>query len=258
VIDKQMVMSKYAATLPPEMAADWPEKLNNRFHDALMCAGQHFNTVLHSGRPADSSLYEWLPAGADYFSLMRADLEAAAPLKLFQRAFPTAFQTTIRSLPGATRPAPFSPSAVISSTGAGAGSSPGGGGATRAPADNGNKRKGPVADDPGAKASYGHVLDGGKTLFLAGVVYDLDAICTKWKLQRNAYCWPVLLSSKIGAAALTLCPAHDSHGDITAKCHKQPPGFNRAVACKHPYAKQATKLQMDSFGWSNKGKQFKK
>jgi len=131
-------------------------------------------------------------------------------------------------------------------------------GATHAPASTSDKRKGPVADDPGAKASsLVRVLDGGKTLFIAGVVHDLDAICTKWKLQRDEHCWPVLLSTKQGAAALSLCPAHDTHGGITAKCHKQPPGFDRVAACKHPYAKQATQAQKDSFGW-NQNKRGKK
>jgi len=132
VVDKQMAMSKYAAMLPAEMAADWPEKLNKRFREALARAGQHFITVLHSGKPATASLYEWLPEGADYFPLMLADQAAAAPLKLMQRAFPSAFQTAIRSLPGTTRPALLSSSAVGSSTGAG--SSAGVRGATHAPA----------------------------------------------------------------------------------------------------------------------------
>ena len=256
VVDTQMAMSKYTAALPTEMAADWSEKLNNRFREALARAGQHFITVLHSGKPATASLHEWLPEGADYFSLMLADQAAAEPLKLMQRAFPSAFQTAIRSLPGATRPTLLPSLAAGSNTGAD--SSTGGGEATRTPAGSG-KRKGPVADEPGAKASLVRVLNGGKFLFLAGMIYDLDAICTMWELQRDEYCWPVLLSSKPGVAALALCPAHDTHGGITAKCHKQPPGFDRAAARKHPYAEQATQVQKDSFGYVySKPKQGKK
>ena len=37
---------------------------------------------------------------------------------------------------------------------------------------------------------------------------------------------PVLLSKKKGADALTMCPDHAAHGDMSCAVHKRPSGFD--------------------------------
>jgi hypothetical protein len=72
----------------------------------------------------------------------------------------------------------------------------GGGGSSADPKAGDKRKKAIAADTPGAKAAYAQYLDGGKRLFLAARVYDLEAICKQHKLKIEDHCWLVLLSSK--------------------------------------------------------------
>jgi hypothetical protein len=106
-----------------------------------------------------------------------------------------------------------------------------------------------TSDSPGAKAKLATYLDGGKLLFLAGWVFDVEAIAKNYKVKRTDYRWPVLLSSKPGALALSLCPDPAKHGDLKDAAHRCPPQFSRSTASAAPFVKPATPAQCLEVGW---------
>ena len=64
----------------------------------------------------------------------------------------------------------------------------------------------------------------------------------------DQYCWPVLLSKKKGAAALTLCPEHGTHGSIKSKMHTRPSSFDLDYVYKH-FTRKPTSDENAAAGW---------
>lgn len=254
-IDHHMMITQYITTMPNELRGDWDSWATTQFEGAMRRAGRHWIDTIRSGTPASASLSGWLPSDAEYFQVTAARMTAAKPILDVRRAFGSSayFTTTPLVVPGATPPQGYAAPGVINRLGGGAAA--GGGAVAGASADAGidpkagGKRKAAAAfNEPGAKSSLATLIEGGKSLYLAGMVYDLDAICRKWGLKKADHCWPVLLSSKPGAQALSLCPDHTNHGGIKSACHKCPPQFNRATASAAPYAKKATPAQSKEAG----------
>ena len=99
-----------------------------------------------------------------------------------------------------------------------------------APADAAKTR---LADDPGAKTGLAMTMSNGK-LMLAGRVYDVPAIARHFKLTPASKCWPVLLSTKAGPAAMSLCPFHTTaeHANINTTMHTPPIGWDLAAVSR--------------------------
>jgi hypothetical protein len=225
LMDKQMEVARYIAKQPPQLRGDWDAWLTQQFKAALARAGQYFITVLRSSTPATVGLEAWLPAGADYFTVVDGRMTAARPVADVRCAFGDMFITTPILVPGATPPAGYSVAGSSASHHGVLNAAPGGGGGGGGVADPkaGSKRKQPVvtaavADTPGAKSSFAKPLDGGKRLFLAARVYDIEAICLKYNLKITDHCWPVLLSSSRGLRLSLSAPITPSTAGSTASC----------------------------------------
>ena len=71
-------------------------------------------------------------------------------------------------------------------------------------------------------------------MFSCGTVFKVEDIAKHYKMNPpDQYCWPVLLSKKKGAAALSLCPEHGSHGGLKGKMHARPNNFDLDYIYKH-------------------------
>ena len=90
-----------------------------------------------------------------------------------------------------------------------------------------------------------------KTLFLAGRIYDLEAISKELKVDLEAKCWSVLLSTKTGDEALSLCCDTSKHKGRNCAPHQPPKNFNLAALSKK-YSTQATPAQKKTAGWGGK------
>ena len=90
------------------------------------------------------------------------------------------------------------------------------------------------------------------SLFLGGRVYDVRAMAKELKVSESDLCRPVLLSTKTGSEALTLC-CDKSHGDMRAPKHKPPKGFNKVKLTKD-FSSTATNEQKKAAGWGGKQK----
>ena len=112
----------------------------------------------------------------------------------------------------------------------------------------GKMKRGPdsrTADKPGAKAALAKYLNGGKSLFLSGRIYDLAKIAKYYDLELTGSsrpCFPVLLSKKEGEARLALCPCFGTagHESLDSAAHVRPARWNLAkigisleLACFH-------------------------
>jgi hypothetical protein len=126
VIDKQMAVARYIFKQPVELRGVWGAWLTRQFKAALARSGQYFITGLRSSTPATVSLDAWLPAGADYFTVVDGRMEAAKPVADVRRAFGSFFSTTPILVPGATPPAGYSATGVPAPVLSGGGSVGGG------------------------------------------------------------------------------------------------------------------------------------
>ena len=63
----------------------------------------------------------------------------------------------------------------------------------------------------------------------------------------------VLLSTKKGDDALTLCPHRQTHGGLNAKVHTAPSNFDREAIAK-TFSTRASKAQLKQAGWSKAAK----
>ena len=229
-------------------ARQWADDL---FREHILArAGALYLRVLNSASPKDDVFDCFVDSGTPYFSLIKQKKKSQAPLVMVQRAFPHLLPTTPQSLPGSIE---FQ-GAVPAGGPAGGGTSTEDGGKD---GGKGKKRGGDkdpkgVKDAPGSCCTLAKVLKDGK-LFLANRVYDLEGIAKELKCKVEDKCWPVLLSSKSGNLALTLCPHYQSHGGMNGKFHTAPSGFDREKLSKK-YSEPATPAQAKEAGWNKKAK----
>ena len=78
--------------------------------------------------------------------------------------------------------------------------------------------------------------------------YATEGIAKACGCKQGDKCWPVLLSSKEGAAALELCPEPQAHGGIKSKKHTAPQGFSRKQMTEK-HSEPATAEQKKEAGW---------
>ena len=188
--------------------------------------------------------------GCDYERETKLRKETIEPVRTLRRAMPELLPAPAPKVIEGVRGTPPSDRGA-GGAGRGAGSSAGGdggGGARAAKGRGGDPRPTQpggvqgragqgaappaVVDPPGSRASLAFWLGNGRgqgDLMLGGDVYDIDKIAAKYSLGRADKDWPVLLSSKPGAAKLTLCPCpqHSAHrGGLSAPAHTAPPGWD--------------------------------
>ena len=242
------------------------------FEQALAKAGELVKNILLSGEPADFKLKYLLPYGCEYERNLTAKRESAKGLLLVRRAFPNLLPAVPRMIPGQSElRAPPSASHAPSSAGR---NNPTARPSAPKPPRGGKKKREPTpvrssaasappsrpqqpppakkakptpspapkpqaqrggGEEPGSKAFLAVYLSP-TTLFLGGKVYDLAAIAADFQVSVNSKCWPVLLTSKPGDAALALCPHHSKREHANMRCdqHVPPPGWNTAtVVSKH-------------------------
>ena len=81
------------------------------------------------------------------------------------------------------------------------------------------------------------------------MVFKVEEIAKHYKMQPpDQYCWPVLLSKKKGAAALSLCPEHQAHGGLKSNCHMRPAKFDLDHVYKN-FVRQPTQAECEHVGW---------
>ena len=86
---------------------------------------------------------------------------------------------------------------------------------------------------------------------LGTFVYDTTAIAKHYSLDAD-HCFPVLLSTKKGGAALALCPhwGEPGHTSLTSAKHVTPKDWNYTHVCSH----MATKAEVNPKGAGDKRK----
>ena len=67
--------------------------------------------------------------------------------------------------------------------------------------------------EPGSKCSISRWLKGAH-LQLGKLVYDIPRIASYYGVAKDDKCWPVILSTKPGDAALAVCPKHMLQGGV--------------------------------------------
>lgn len=240
VFDKQISYIRFCQGLPQQEQEPWLTWGAQHFNDkGLGRAAAHFRNTWNLEWPAGEGYFSFLPADTDFFSAIDARVQQAEPVALVRRAFPTLLDTRNISLPGTT-----------SSTGGTSGHPK-----IRDKQDRKRDRDkgGPAPDNsktgPGCKAHFSKSFAGGNQLFLAGRMYDIEAICKKYSATKDQYCWPVLLSNKTGKQALELCPNHGAHGGVESALHKPPSGFDRNFIYQN-FSKAANAEQCKQCNWS--------
>lgn len=94
----------------------------------------------------------------------------------------------------------------------------------------GNKRQREEEDDGGVftpttpgSATWAHLwLSGGAELLISGRVWHIDNLAAKFKVTKNAVCWPVLLSARFGDNKLAHCEhvGKAGHSSLTSAAHR--------------------------------------
>ena len=240
-VDLQLKAVTFARTLPARECAEWLIFLDTEFTSSFLNgAGLHYHSKLRSGRPdhPQAEISEFVPAKNAYFINVQARLKRAEPIADLRAAVPSLFGSDEVSLAG-TSSAPV-----------------------KEPDDERrgkNKKKGkdkkrPDHDKevgPGSKSGMAYEVSASE-FFHTGVVFKSKEISDKYSLDPDV-CLAVLLTKKSGNDALQLCPDHAGHGDMSAKCHKRPKGFDLNYIYKH-YTRKATAAELKVANWSPKKK----
>jgi len=111
-----------------------------------------------------------------------------------------------------------------------------------------NKKKG-----PGSQFGHGKLaswIEENKTLFHVQRVVDVRKLADKLGVDVSSKCWPVLLSSKQGAAKLEFCCNPKAHGGIHSAAHKAPDKMNKKTI--NECCKTASAAILNQQGWSGK------
>ena len=252
-VDLQIKACKMARSLPALESKEWLTFLYHEFKLNWMDqGGEHYHAKLRSARPdhEDAQLSEYLPNSAIYMINVHARLRRAEPIADMRVAFPSLLASESVALPGTSGVSP----------GRGGGGGRGGGrgddgrgrGRGRDGRGRGGKHKlGDGQGDgnaPGSKAGMAYIISP-QEVFSCGTVFKVEDIAKHYKMSPpDQYCWPVLLSKKKGAAALSLCPEHGSHGGLKGKMHTRPNNFDLDYIYKH-FTRKPTPDENTAAGW---------
>ena len=195
------------------------------------CETAHLRMLSHP-EPAAAKLDYLLEFNGPYDEALKEKTKGMAPMVLIRRALPELLPPSAdRSLSGVRLEAPSASAAVVKS---GKGGGDGGGGGKGKGRDDG---KGKDKDDedlaPGVLKGIVKWTD--KThMKLGSLVYDTAKIAKHYSLDDD-HCFPVLLSTKKGKAALALCPhwGKAGHESLTSVKHVAPKDWNYTHVCSH-------------------------
>ena len=210
------------------------------------CEASHLRMLSHP-EPAVAKLDFHLAFGGPYDKALAEKTKGAAPIIFMRRAFPNLLPpSTPRSLAGvrleaATAAAASATPAVGNQSGKGGKGGKGGGG----------KGKGEESTaQPGSLKGVVWWADA-THMKLGTLVYDTTAIAKHYSLDAD-HCFPVLLSTKKGGAALALCPhwGEPGHTSLTSAKHVTPKDWNYTHVCSH----MATKAEVNPKGAGDKRK----
>lgn len=240
-VDLQIESCNFARTLPPRECTEWLKFSATEFKaNFLDAGGEHYHAKLRSGRPdhPQAVISEFVPPENAFFVNVRARMRRAEPIAELRVALPTLLSAAPVVVPG---------------TSGGGGSHEDGDVITRKSKgkNKGKNRDKPGESGPGSKSGMAYVISPAE-LFHSGVVFKSDEIRSKYNLDPTA-CLPVLLTKKTGDDALQLCPEHATHGDMTAKCHKRPKGFDLNHIYKN-FTRKASSAELKVANWSPRKK----
>ena len=278
----QISFVRYVLALPAAEQRAWMDFAYEQFQEVLRVISERGCAIVMSSNPSEARLDCVIERGCAYEHRLQLRKESADKLVHMRQSFPSMFNAKPVSVFGAHLggAAPPSQDGPRSDGGARAGagrrdaSSRGGGagaggagpkgakkgkktkqpgaerrdakkpkGAQPAPHDGGDRK----SDDPGSKKHFAKWLTPNKELFLAGQVYDVQSLTSDLGVTVSDSCWPVVLSTKEGKAALALCPSCAKHGDIRAACHRRPQKLTPSLASKH--ARPATDAEKKAARW---------
>ena len=268
-VDAQIALVESCETLPQPTKDEkllWAAQL---FVDGLLEAAESFRTLVYSVEPASHSLDGFLSSSSVFFEQIRSFNAAQEPFRHARSVFSSLLGTTFLSVPGAvphaqSRSVLASPHAPLFASGVVPTVAPAGASALSKqqkksvvqPGKSAGKRKALApsargalagADEPGSKQGLVKWLDG-NTLFFGGSVFDIAGLSAHCKCKKADKCWPVLLTSKTGANALTVCPNHVAHGDLSSPMHTSPPSFSTSSA---QFRSSASPEQCKKAGWNS-------
>jgi len=85
------------------------------------------------------------------------------------------------------------------------------------------------------------------TLILVGSwVWNIAKIAKDWEVSLGSRCWATVLSGKMNANKLALCPNYDQHGDMSRPMHALLPGFDpHEQSVRAQYGRAPTQVEID-------------
>ena len=267
-VDLQIKAVTTARTFPSTECAEWLTYLSEQFAtNWLDGGGQHYHSKLRSARPdhEDAQLWEYLPASSLYFANVNARLRRAEPIADMRVAFPSILASDPITLPGTS-----STHGGGSGSGGGGGGGAGGGGRGKGKGKGkekegdgkgkgkgkkaegkGNKGEGQKKDrsvGAGCKSSFAYAISP-QEHFSCGVVFKVEEIAKHYAMSPpDQYCWPVLLSTKMGGLALELCPQHQKHGGMKDSVHLRPTDFDLDYIYKN-FTRKPTTSENEHANW---------
>ena len=278
---------QYVLALPAAEQWAWKDFAYEQFQEVLRVISERASAIIMSSNPKEARLDCVIERGCAYKFRLQLRKESADKLVHMRQAFPSMFPARPVSVFGAhqggapppssddpRKDGPRGDGSAGASAGrrdaSGRGGGAGAGGAGPKSAKKGKKTRQPGAersdakkskgaqpafhdggdrksDEPGSKKHFAKWLTPNKELFLAGHVYDIQSLTSDLGVTVSSACWPVVLSTKEGKAALALCPACDKHGDIRAACHRRPQKLTPSLASQH--ARPATDAEKKAARW---------
>ena len=211
-------------------------------HEAFLraladCETAHLRMLSHP-EPAAAKLDYLLEFNGPYDEALKEKTKGMAPMVLIRRALPELLPPSAdRSLSGVRLEAPAPAVAAVVPRGPGAGKGKG------KDDDAKGKGKGKLTDGeippPGSLKGIVNWVDE-THMHLGTLIYDTTKIGKHYSLDAD-HCYPVLLSTKKGGAALALCPhwGKPGHTSLTSVKHVAPKEWNYSHVCSHMAEKTA-------------------
>ena len=239
LFEKQLAHLKWIRRQGDLETASLLPHAHEAFLQALLdCEAAHQRMLSHP-EPAAAKLDYLLEFNGPYDEALKEKTKATAPIILLRRAFPGMLPASAeRSLAGVRLAETPAPPAVVHG-GKGGGGGGGGGKGKGKDADGGGKGKGVDPAPPGSLKGIPTWVDE-THVQLGTFVYDTAKIAKHYSLDAD-HCFPVLLSTKKGGAALALCPlwGKPGHTSLTSEKHVTPKEWNYTHVCSHMAKKVA-------------------
>lgn len=242
VFDYQIEYMREADALPLEESRQWKLYGAEQFAAMLERAGNRFITILSNPRLSEQELGCFVAADDLWYVNLSAKRAQALSLVSLRRAFPTLLKSAPVVLAGAATGGVVNPNPKPPKD-----NPPGKRQKVKDTRSGVRKNSDSPAQGPGSKAYLAKMLSD-DTLFLARYTFNIKEVAKHCKVKVEDYCWPVLLSTKEGDAALELCPCAQTH---SADMHTPPNGFNKNAIIKK-FGKKATNKQCRQAGWVSK------